>query len=407
MKKVFTLFVSILVLTNLFLVRDAGAQAPVKMSYQAVIRNAVGALIINQSVGMKISILQTSSTGTPVYVETQTLNTNGNGLVSLEIGSGTPVSGSIGGIDWAAGPYFIKTETDPTGGTTYTVSGSSELLSVPYALYAASGGTPGNWAINGSDISNTNSGNVGIGTVSPSTAKLVISGFAAGEGLDLSSADQYANMRVLRNSFSSIDNDMFIGFGSGTTSSLHFYSNNAETMTLSGGAVGIGTTSPSALLDVSGSFRYADGNEGSGKILTSDANGNASWQPGQLKSDLSANIYFSPAFVMNDGVGYLADFTTISYIDNLTYTGGIITVPEAGLYHFDLFATPAFVYTNSINMQILIKINGNLNSQHFSNNLSTDLKLNALDQVSFEMIQSSGSTQTLNPFSKLTCHKVF
>lgn len=119
------------------------AQAPQKMSYQAVIRNSSNALIRSTPVGMRISVLQGSSTGTAVYIETQRPSTNTNGLVSLEIGTGTVISGTFAAINWAAGPYFIKTETDPTGGTVYTIAGTSELLSVPYALYAANGGTPG------------------------------------------------------------------------------------------------------------------------------------------------------------------------------------------------------------------------------------------------------------------------
>jgi hypothetical protein len=119
------------------------AQAPQKMSYQAVIRNSSDELVTSAPVGMRISILQGSSTGTPVYVETQTTSTNANGSVSIAIGTGTPVTGTFAGIDWATGPYFIKTETDPTGGTAYTISGTNELMSVPYALYAANGGTPG------------------------------------------------------------------------------------------------------------------------------------------------------------------------------------------------------------------------------------------------------------------------
>jgi hypothetical protein len=106
------------------------------MSYQAVIRNALNALVTNQAVGMQISILQDSVSGTAVYVETQTPNTNANGLVSIEIGSGTIVSGTFSAINWANGPYFVKTETDPTGGTSYSITGTSQLLSVPYALHA-------------------------------------------------------------------------------------------------------------------------------------------------------------------------------------------------------------------------------------------------------------------------------
>jgi hypothetical protein len=115
------------------------AQAPQKMSYQAVIRNNNNALLTSTTVGMKISVLQGSSAGIPVFVETHTQSTNANGLVSLQIGTGTIITGTFSGINWAAGPYFIKTETDPTGGTDYTIAGTNELMSVPYALFSANG----------------------------------------------------------------------------------------------------------------------------------------------------------------------------------------------------------------------------------------------------------------------------
>ena len=121
----------------LLLTLSSFAQAPEKMSYQAVIRGANNALVTNQQVGMQISILQGS---TAVYEETQTPTSNTNGLVSLEIGTGTVISGSFTAIDWSAGTYFIKTETDPTGGTNYTITGTSQLLSVPFALYATTSG---------------------------------------------------------------------------------------------------------------------------------------------------------------------------------------------------------------------------------------------------------------------------
>jgi hypothetical protein len=140
MKIIITICAAILMTTNLLLPKKAIAQAPNKMSYQAVIRNSSNSLIANQVVGMQISILQGSSNGTAVYIETQTPNTNLNGLASLEIGTGTLVIGSFSTINWANGPYFIKTETDPSGGTNYSISGTSQLLSVPYALYAANAG---------------------------------------------------------------------------------------------------------------------------------------------------------------------------------------------------------------------------------------------------------------------------
>ncbi len=112
------------------------AQAPQKMSYQAVIRNSANNLVTNAPVKMRISILQGSASGTTVYSELHNPTTNANGLVSIEIGSGTSPVGTIGSINWGNGTYFLKTETDPTNATNYSIVGTSQLLSVPYALNA-------------------------------------------------------------------------------------------------------------------------------------------------------------------------------------------------------------------------------------------------------------------------------
>jgi hypothetical protein len=157
MKKLYT------ILAALLLTAIAFAQTPEKMSYQGVVRNSSDLLISNQAVGMQISILQTTVTGTAVYVETQVPTTNVNGLVTLEIGTGSVVSGDFTTIDWSADSYFIKTETDPTGGTTYTITGTSQLMSVPYALYAKTSGsaTPGPQGAQGADGATGTSGAVG------------------------------------------------------------------------------------------------------------------------------------------------------------------------------------------------------------------------------------------------------
>jgi hypothetical protein len=143
MKKSFTSLILLLSVAYGF------AQAPQKMSYQCVVRKSGGELVANHSVGLRISILQGSASGNVVYQETYNPNpqTNANGLVSVEIGGGEPTSGTFSDIDWASGMYFLKTETDPAGGTNYTISGTSQLLSVPYALHAktADNGFSGNY----------------------------------------------------------------------------------------------------------------------------------------------------------------------------------------------------------------------------------------------------------------------
>ena len=181
MKKIFTILVVVLLNINVF------AQAPQLISYQAVIRNSKDSLVRNHDVGMRVSILQGSNTGTIVYEEIYNPNpkTNANGLLTLEIGGGTSVYGTFSDINWSNGPYYIKIETDPTGGVSYSISGTSKLLSVPYALSALSAsslsitGTTGQTLMNNgitwaaSSKLYNNGTNVGIGTSNPSPSAII------------------------------------------------------------------------------------------------------------------------------------------------------------------------------------------------------------------------------------------
>ena len=136
-------FAASIILALAFQAVYAFAQAPQKVSYQMVVRDASGQLVKESTVGVQMSILQGSAEGSTVYVETHTPTTNVNGLVSIEVGNGTPApQNTFADIDWASGPYFLKAETDPAGGSSYTISGISEILSVPYALHAKTAETP-------------------------------------------------------------------------------------------------------------------------------------------------------------------------------------------------------------------------------------------------------------------------
>ncbi|MFT5778577.1 MAG: hypothetical protein ACI837_001533, partial [Crocinitomicaceae bacterium] len=145
MKRIITLVIAVLLTASLY------AQAPQKLSYQAVIRDGSQMLVTDQTIGMRIRVLQGSPTGISLFVETHECATNINGMATIEIGVGTTVFGNFATIDWSNGPYFIITETDPTGGTAYSIIGTSQLMSVPYALYAANSGssTPGPQGIAG------------------------------------------------------------------------------------------------------------------------------------------------------------------------------------------------------------------------------------------------------------------
>ena len=115
------------------------AQVPQKMSYQAVVRGSDNNLVTNSEVSVRVSILQGSVDGEAVYTETHSAMTNANGLLTIEIGDGTS-SDDFTTINWANGPFFVKTETDVNGGNEYDIIGVSQLLSVPYAMYAQTAG---------------------------------------------------------------------------------------------------------------------------------------------------------------------------------------------------------------------------------------------------------------------------
>lgn len=273
MKKIITLVFVLLFASTI------SAQAPQKMSYQAVIRNTGNNLVVNANVGVRVSLLQTSATGTVVFSEYHTPTTNANGLVTLEIGGGTMLTGNFATINWANGPYFIKTETDPTGpGTNYTISGTSQLLSVPFALYAASSGSSAsNWTATGPNIANNNTGNVGIGTGATIPSSLLTVKI---EGLGFTQEDATGATKI---GFYTDANAGYIQTHS--NNDLSFATNNgAARMTLqkTTGNFGINTTNPTEKLEVAGKTKTTNlqvvAGASAGKVLTSDAAGNATWQ---------------------------------------------------------------------------------------------------------------------------------
>lgn len=111
------------------------AQTPQQINYQTVVRNSSGELITGQSVGIELSILQGSASGNAVYTETHTITTNDFGMVNLKLGGGTS-NDDMMNIDWSGDSYFLAVGLDINGGSSYTAMGTSELVSVPYALMA-------------------------------------------------------------------------------------------------------------------------------------------------------------------------------------------------------------------------------------------------------------------------------
>lgn len=129
---------SILLIVGLvFFVLTANSQTPQAFKYQAVARDNSGSALVSKNVSFRISILQGSATGASVYSEKHAKTTNAFGLVEMEIGNGSSPTGTFSTINWAANTYFLKVEMDPNGGSSYQLMGTSQLLSVPYALQAA------------------------------------------------------------------------------------------------------------------------------------------------------------------------------------------------------------------------------------------------------------------------------
>ncbi len=146
-----------------FLWTSGIAQTPQAFKYQAVARDLSGNVLAGKPVSFKISILSGSATGTVMYSETHAGKiTNGYGLVDLEVGKGTVVNGTFSSIPWSSGTYFIKIEMDPAGGIAYQAMGTSQLLSVPYALHAKTAETGDNW---GTGVVHTDGTLSGTGTM--------------------------------------------------------------------------------------------------------------------------------------------------------------------------------------------------------------------------------------------------
>lgn len=127
MKKIYSLFVFVLIIAN------AIAQLPGNISYQAVVRDVNNNLVTNQNIRVRLSILNSPTSTTPLWEEVQTPNTNDNGLISLQLGQYVAFPANLFRSN---GTLFLKTEIDPSGGTVYSISGTSQLLSTPYAMYA-------------------------------------------------------------------------------------------------------------------------------------------------------------------------------------------------------------------------------------------------------------------------------
>ncbi|MBK7761886.1 MAG: hypothetical protein IPI46_00750 [Bacteroidetes bacterium] len=238
---------------------SARCQAPQSIPYQAVARNASGDLLASQNISLRFSVRNANATGTIVYQETQTATTNSLGLFSVNLGQGTPTIGTVSAIDWANGSKFIQVELDPNGGTSYTNMGTTQLMSVPYALNAASS-NDNKWLSNGNNISNANSGNVGIGINAPGAILHVndVNGIQNAPSADLVLSRVWNNPSDTRassvfhfyNTATGNDNLGFGISGGGSTNDAPNSLSQIKMMIQGNGNVGIGTILPESKLSI-------------------------------------------------------------------------------------------------------------------------------------------------------------
>jgi len=166
MKKLLT------IIATCFLGIVLNAQVPQALNYQAVARTADGVIIPTQNIGVRFSILEGSVTGTTLYSETHTTTTNSYGLFTLAIGRGTPVTSTFPSINWASGTdKFLKVEIAPAGGSSYQLQGTTQLLSVPYALYSEK-----TRLLSGNNTITITNGNTITGNYQPANNTILING---------------------------------------------------------------------------------------------------------------------------------------------------------------------------------------------------------------------------------------
>ena len=272
MKKIFlTLILSVIMFSAIF------AQAPQGINYQAVARNSAGGLLSNSSISLRISILDKTATGTSVFTETHSVTTNALGLFTFMIGKGTLVSGDFTKIDWSTNDKFLEVEMDSSGGSSYTVMGTSQLVSVPYALYADKAGNAKTYnAGSGISISNdsiintsqdqkvnlTGTGGTSISGTYPSfTIKSTV--YNAGKGISISN-DSIINTApdqkvTINGGGASAITGSYPNFTVSSSDSTMWKRNGASNIYYNGGNVGIGTLNPLSPMDVNGTgtFRSA------------------------------------------------------------------------------------------------------------------------------------------------------
>lgn len=332
-----------LLVIALLLISIAYAQSPAGFNYQAVVRNVSGEILANQAVGIRMSLIQATANGAVVYRETFSKTTNSFGLINLVIGTGTVTTGSFSTIDWGAGPYFLQTAIDNNGGTSYSVLGTSQLMSVPFALYAQSAANDGVDGQNGASAYQVwlNEGNTG--TEADFLESLVGSGGSAqdisfsgtelsiteGSTVDLSSIDTDTNTQL-----SETEVDDFVANNGYLANEVDGdITNEIQDLSLSGSTLTITNNSSATSIDLA---PFTSTNTDSQDLQLSGSSLSLTGDPDNTSVDLSTfdtDTQLSETEVDDfvDNNGYLTSFTEVdgditNEIQDLNLSGSTLTI---------------------------------------------------------------------------------
>ena len=312
--KLFTLIASItLSLTSL-------AQAPEAFKYQAVVRDAAGNILGTQAVGIRLSVIQGSPTGTAVYTETFAAATNNYGLVNLEIGMGITID-DFTLINWANGPYYMNTSVDVTGGTSYVDMGTSQLLSVPYALYAKTAESSAIDLVDDADSDPTNE------LQDWSNLPNIPAGFADDidnvDDADADPANEIQDISLNSNNLS---------ISSGSTVDLSAYLDNTDAQTLSYASPTLSISNGNSVILPDGDITDVTAGDGLSGGGTSGAVTITANADNGLNVDATADaIQLGGALTENTTI----DQGTYNMIFDLTNSGDF-QVQDAGVNHFEV-----------------------------------------------------------------------
>ncbi|HLP53327.1 MAG TPA: hypothetical protein VK154_20705 [Chitinophagales bacterium] len=389
------------------------AQAPALLNYQAVVRNTQGIPVANTTVSFLFKIHSGSINGAVVFTENDTAVTNQFGLATLQIGN----NASLANVSWGSGSQYLQVEVDVAGGTNFTDMGNTQLLSVPYALYAQTSGNAGATGPSGANGATGPTGADGLqgitgatGATGPSGANGAtgptgadgLQGITGATGATGPSGANGATGPTGANGLQGTTGPTGATglLSTGATGSVAYYNGTSWIGTGTniynlGGNIGIGTNTPATALDIengstSPAFKLVDGTQGAGHILVSDSNGNASWkklnylfaavQPPNQALATGNNIVFGYAWLNTGG-----------YIQQPT---GEIMVTSAGIYqiNYSVRNGPVCSWVIVINNSTGV-VATNFNTSNTSSLTATGfalLKLNAGDVVSVK--QSASGT---------------